>query len=90
MKERLFYIVKYVKWIYSIYYYLGTFFVNFLKIFIRPDNQLILFISFLGKKFVDSPRAIYNDMISDPRFKDFHFIWAFNHPDEIEIQVEKE
>ena len=85
MKERLFYIVKYVRWIYSIYYYLGTFFVNFLKIFIHQDNQLILFISFGGKKFDDSPRAIYNDMISDPRFKDFHFIWAFNHPDEIEI-----
>ena len=62
MKKYLFYIVKYVGWIYSLYYYLGSFALKVLKIFVRPDDRLILFSSFGGRKFDDSPKAIYEVM----------------------------
>ena len=77
MKKYLFYIVKYVRWIYSLYFYLGSFALKVLKLFVRPDDRLILFSSFGGRKFDDSPRAIYEAMIRDCRFKEYKFVWAF-------------
>ena len=59
MKKFLFYIVKYVKWIYSLYFYVGSFALRVLKLFVRPNDKLILFISFGGRKYDDSPKAIY-------------------------------
>lgn len=43
--------------------------------------------SFGGDKFNDSPKSIYKSMINDVRFKDYHLIWAFSHPENFqEIQ----
>ena len=85
MKKFLFYIVKYVKWIYQLYFYLGSFALKVLKLFVRPDDKLILFISFGGRRFDDSPKAIYDSMIKDIRFDDYQFVWAFNHPEKYNI-----
>lgn len=87
MKKYLFYIVKYVKWIYSLYFYLGTFALKVLKLFVRPDDKLILFISFGGRKFDDSPKAIYDQMIKDPRYDGYKIVWAFINPDAFNIPV---
>lgn len=87
MKKFLFYIVKYVKWIYSLYFYLGSCALKVLKLFVRPDDKLILFISFGGRKFDDSPKAIYDKMIKDERFKDYCIVWAFTNPDAFDIPV---
>ena len=87
MKKYLFYIVKYVKWIYSLYYYVGTGLLNLLKVFVKPDDKLILFISFGGKKYDDSPKSIYDAMLQDNRFNEFKIVWAFNDPDSYEIPL---
>ncbi|GKG75313.1 MULTISPECIES: CDP-glycerol glycerophosphotransferase family protein [Parabacteroides] len=81
MKKYLFYIVKYVKWVYALYFYLGTCTLWILKLFVRPDDKLILFISFGGKKYDDSPKVIYERMISDSRFNSYRFVWAFENPE---------
>ena len=86
MKKHLFYIVKYVKWIYQLYFYLGTLALKVLKVFVKPDDKLILFISFGGRKFDDSPKAIYDQMIKDKRFNDYHLVWAFNNPEAFELE----
>ncbi|MBE6286820.1 MAG: CDP-glycerol--poly(glycerophosphate) glycerophosphotransferase [Mediterranea massiliensis] len=85
MKKYLFYIVKYVKWIYQLYFYLGTFALKVLKFFVKPDDKLILFISFGGRKFDDSPKVIYDKMIVDERFNNYRLVWAFNNPDAFEL-----
>ena len=41
------------------------------------DNRIIVFESFIGKQYACSPKAIYNYLINDSRFKDFTFVWAF-------------
>jgi len=41
------------------------------------DNKLIIFESFMGRKYSCSPRAIYEEMLKQDRFKDFKFVWAF-------------
>lgn len=85
MKKYLFYIVKYVKWIYLLYFYLGTFALKVLKAFVKSDDKLILFISYGGRKFDDSPKAIYDKMITDERFNDYRLVWAFNNPEVYEL-----
>lgn len=85
--KTLFYIVKYVKWIYSLYFYFGTFVLKVLKYFVHPDDKLIMFISFGGRKFDDSPKAIYDLMINDRRYLDYKIVWAFNNPNAFDIPV---
>lgn len=84
--KKIFYIVKYVKWIYYTYFYLGTFALRILKLFVRPDDRLILFISFGGRKFDDSPKAIYDKMVNDRRFDNYRLVWAFINPNLFDIQ----
>ena len=55
--------VKYFRWLYTLYYWVGSLVVNVLKILVKPRNNLILFISYGGRKFDDSPRQIYEGMI---------------------------
>ncbi len=86
MKKSLFYIVKYVKWIYQLYFYLGSFALKILKLFVQPDDKLILFISFGGRRFDDSPKAIYDKMIDDKRFREYRLVWAFNDPEAFELK----
>jgi CDP-glycerol glycerophosphotransferase len=47
--------------------------------FVKTDDKMILF-SALGCKYNDSPRAIYEYMIRQPRFKDFKMVWALEDP----------
>ncbi len=66
--------------LYNIYYYIGTFFLNFVKIFVRCDDKLILFVSYGGKKYDDTPKDIFEAMVKDPRFAGYKLVWAFNDP----------
>lgn len=77
--------VKYTPWLYNAYYYLGSTIIRFLRLFITKDPQLIVFSSFGGRKFDDSPRCIYEQMIKDTRFDNYKIIWAFMNPDIIMI-----
>ena len=77
--------VKQTAWIYNIYYYVGSLMVNILKMFLKTDEKLILFVSYGGKKYDDSPKDIYIKMLNDCRFDDYKIIWAFRRPENFEI-----
>ena len=62
--------VLYNPTIYNLYFFIGNFVLSCLKLFIRPNDKLILFVSFGGRRFDDSPKAIYDLMIQDARYKD--------------------
>lgn len=85
-KSNLLYVVKNNKWIYSTYYFAGTTLIKVLKCFIRPRKKKILFISFGGKKFDDSPKSIFDAMKNDSRFDDCEIYWALNNPDFFEVK----
>lgn len=63
-----------------IYYYAGLFIVTVLKNIIRPNDKQILFISYSGRQYSDTPKEAYLQLKNDPNFKDFKMIWAFNRP----------
>ena len=77
--------IKYSAIFYSIYYYIGTLFVNVMKLFLRSDEKLVLFVSYGGKCYDDSPRVIFESMITDLRFKEYKFVWAFLYPEKYDI-----
>ncbi len=63
--------------------------IRFMRLFIKTDDKLILFNSFAGRKYDDSPKAIYEVMRHDPRFKSFHFVWAFHNPEQYNVNGAK-
>ena len=42
------------------------------------DPNLIFFESFLGRTVADSPLAIFNEIVDDPAYEGYHFIWSVN------------
>lgn len=63
--------------------------INFLKLFVKTDDKLILFNSFAGRKYDDSPKAIYEVMRRDKRFNGYHFVWALHNPNQYKIKGAK-
>lgn len=46
----------------------------------KVDEKMIIFESFMGRTYSDNPKAIYEEMINDPRYDDFKFVWCFKKP----------
>ena len=43
----------------------------------KTDPKIVLFSCFNGKSYTCSPKAIYEYMLSDDKYKDYQFIWFF-------------
>ena len=78
--------VKHTRLFYNAYFYIGSSFIRLLKLFIKPNDRLIVFSSFSGKSYDDSPRAIYEGMIKDHRFDDYELVWDFRDPQKYDIE----
>lgn len=44
------------------------------------EENKVIFGCFNGRSYCDSPKAIYNSMLKDPKYKDYKFVWVFKHP----------
>lgn len=64
--------------IYDIYNRIGSAFLNLMKIFVRTDDKLVLFNSFGGQKFDDSPKVIYDYMRNQKKYNSYKLVWALN------------
>ena len=89
MHKKLVSFVKHNKLVLTMYRLFGNFFIAFLKCFVRVNNKKILFMSFGGQKYDDSPRALYEQMKKDPFFKDYKFIWGFTRPEKFNVDCKK-
>jgi Putative glycosyl/glycerophosphate transferases involved in teichoic acid biosynthesis TagF/TagB/EpsJ/RodC len=89
MKDKLIRLLKNNKVLYKIYYFCGSTFLYFVSIFVRTDNKLIIFNSFGGKKYDDSPKEIHEKIIKDSRFNDYKIIWAFHSPNLLNVDGAK-
>lgn len=52
---------------------------------IPKHKKQMLFASFGGRNFNDSPKAIYDEICKRNEFKDWDLIWAFVNPESIDI-----
>ena len=41
------------------------------------EEKLVLFEAFQGRQYTCSPKALYEQMLAEKRFADYHFLWAF-------------
>ena len=89
MKQKIVNFLKYNKLAFTTYYYTMSAAINLLKVFVKPDDKLLLFNSFAGRKYDDSPKAIYEIMRKDSRFKGYHFVWAFHQPEKYTVKGAK-
>ena len=48
---------------------------------VEMDSRTVVFETFMGRQYGCNPRAIYEYMLKNPRFKDFKYIWIFNDPE---------
>lgn len=49
---------------------------------LKVDNQTIIFSCYGGASYACSPKAIYEAMLEDEKWKNYQFIWAFKKPEE--------
>lgn len=73
-------LIKHNKFFQAVYVFTFSLVFKFLGLFIRP-KKIILFQSLIGKNFGESPKVLFDLIVSDPFFKDFKCIWAFENPD---------
>lgn len=86
MKSALINKIKYSKILYALYYNVMNSVINSMKLFVKTDERLILFNSFAGRKFDDSPFALFEEIKKDERFKDYKLVWVFHNPDQFEVK----
>ena len=58
--------------------------ISYIKYFIfnKTNNNLIIFESYMGRQYSCSPKAIYEQMLKNPKFDDFIYVWALRDPSE--------
>lgn len=77
--------LKYIKPLYYLYYYFFSGVLHFIGCLLKKNKNLVMLNSFGGKKYDDSPKAVYEKMCKDARFRNFRFIWAFHNPDDFDV-----
>lgn len=83
-RAKLDYILKHSIVINKIFKCLASFCIQMLGLFTPMDEKAILF-SAHGRKYNDSPKAIYEYLLACPEYADYHFYWAIEDPDCAEI-----
>ena len=88
----IFNIINYVKYspiAFRLYNYIGSSILKICKYFIKKDKNLVIFVSYGGRKYDDSPKAIYEEMIKDERFSSIKYLWAFLDPSVHDLPAER-
>jgi CDP-glycerol glycerophosphotransferase len=58
---------------------------RFIGLFLRTDPNLVLFNSFGGKKYNDSPKVIFEQLLNQAASKNLKLVWALENPDNFDI-----
>ncbi len=85
MKNRIEYILKHNLIIQHIYKIMMSYFFRFIGLFIETDPNLILFNSFGGRKYNDSPKVLFEYMINQDRYKNLNYVWALEEPNKFDV-----
>lgn len=82
MRQRLIYILKHNPIIQHLYKSVMSCVFQLWGRFLKTDENLVLFVSFMGTKFNDSPKVIYEYMQAHPVYGKYRCVWAFERPNE--------
>lgn len=59
------------------------------KLKFKVNDKVVLFEAFGGRSYTCSPKAIYEKMLTMPKFKDYIFVWAFVDVDKHKVKQDK-
>lgn len=85
IKKRIEYLLKHNGAVQFLYKHCMSGVFRLAGLFSGTDRKLILFNSFGGRKFNDSPRILFEAMTKDSRFSGCRFVWAFESPEKYTI-----
>lgn len=88
-RKKLEYVLKHNSEIQFVYKHILSYLFRFVGLFCKTDDKLILFNSFGGKKYNDSPKVLFEAMREDSRFCGCRFVWAFEDPNKYKIEKAK-
>ena len=71
MRERIIYILKHNRIIQKLYVTIMGFVFRIWGKFIKTDENLVIFVSFMGKNFNDSPKVLYDYMQKNVKYKKY-------------------
>lgn len=81
MRARLIYILKHSPFIQKLYVVVMSLVFRLWGALEKTDEHLVLFVSFMGKGFNDSPKVLFDYMQAHPEYKKYRCVWAFEHPE---------
>ena len=81
MRQRLIYLLKHNAVLQKLYRVIMSFVFRVWGAILPTDDKLVIFVSFMGMGFNDSPKAIYDYMKSHEQYKGYQCVWAFEHPE---------
>lgn len=81
---RIDYILKHNLIIQRIYKFVFSLLFKIIGLLIKTDDKLILFNAH-GRKYNDSPKAIFEYMNSNSEYKNYKFVWALDDPEAYNI-----
>lgn len=82
MKSKIKAFVKSNRLVYTFYFYIGSFLLRLIGVFVKTDPNLILFVSYGGQKYDDSPKVVYEYLQKHPVSPAHQSVWAFIDPDQ--------
>ena len=90
MRQRLAYFLKHNLLVQKIYKVCMSAVFRFLGLFVATDPELVLFSSFMGSKWNDSPKVIYDYMQRHSEYRKHKCVWAMEKPENYpELQTVK-
>lgn len=89
IKNKVEFFIKHNKLIRDLFFYSFNLIMKTWSIFIKTDKNLVLINSFAGKRFNDSPRAIFEYIISHDEYKNLKIVWAFESPEKYHLPCNK-
>ncbi len=81
LRQRIIYLLKHNAVFQKIYRIVFSALFKFVGVFVKTDSDLVVFISYMGKAFNDSPKAVYEYMKSHNDYQRYKCVWAFEHPE---------
>ncbi len=55
----------------------------------KHDNKSVVFMSFMGRQYSDSPKAIFAEMVNDEKYSEWRFVWALKKSAIKRCRIEK-
>lgn len=83
--KRVEYLIKHNRFIQSIYRIVFSLLFSIFSFFTPVKKNLVLISSFSGKKFNDSPKAIFDCMVKSGLIERYEVVWAFENPSNFEL-----